>query len=250
MRGQDFEDYEHIVVDAGSTDGSREWLEALDDDKLQLVFKKDSGPAQGLNNGLQVCSGEIFLYLNADDELAPAALATIDEIHALNPMADVVIGNGWTIDEKGLPIKFIRSDHFSPRRYAFSVGTVLQQATSLKYRLIDNGLRFNELNRYTWDTNLIFDALSSGSQFLHVDDTLGYFRLQPESITASGRYDAKIRSSVDALIANSLGARWQAVGRFCSLPARAIKYLVNSVWKAKKRPAFPGLVFSLKDQVQ
>jgi glycosyltransferase involved in cell wall biosynthesis len=250
VRGQDFDDYEHIVVDAGSTDGSRDWLEALDDGNLQLVFKEDSGPAQGLNNGIQHCNGEIFVYLNADDELPPSALRKIAEIHSLHPSIDIVIGNGWTIDEAGKPLKFIRSDRFSPHKYAFSVGTVLQQATSLKFHLFEKGLRFNESNRYTWDTNLMFDALSSRARFLYVNDTLGYFRMQSESITASGRYDDKIRSSVDTLIENSVGPRWRSAGRLGSIPARAVKYAANSVWKARNRPEFPGLVTFTKEQTR
>lgn len=238
------------MVDPGSTDGSREWLESLDDKRVRLVFKKDSGPAEGLNNGLNACQSEIFIYLNADDELAPSALQATYDIHTRNPTADVVIGNGWTFDEHGRPIKFIRSDRFSPHRYAFSVSSVLQQATSFKWRLFDSGLRFDESNRYTWDTKLLYEASRLRARFLYVNDTLGYFRLHSESITASGRYEENLKISRDLLISSSVGPSWQTLGAIGSLPARSIKYLINSVWKLWNRPKFPGLVCSIEERSQ
>lgn len=217
---------------------------------MRLVFQRDSGPAEGLNNGINECQGEIFIYLNADDELAPYALQAIYEIHSRNPTIDIVIGNGWTFDEHGGPIKFIRSDHFSPHRYAFSVSSVLQQATSFKWRLFRNGLRFDESNRYTWDTKLLYDAFQLEARFLYVDNTLGYFRLHSESITASGRYEENLKASRDLLISSSVGPSWQTAGALGCLPARSAKYLINSVWKMWHRPKFPGLVSSIKERSQ
>ena len=225
---------QHIIVDPGSTDGSRELIESWGSDVV-AVLEKDHGPADGLNRGLSRITGNIWTYLNSDDELAPGAVQRLEEIHAQQPSTDVLIGNGWTIDELGRPIRFIRSDRFSPSRYSRSVGTVLQQATSFKSSSTIPGLRFNIENRFNWDTELLFDAYRAGLTFGYTPEVLGYFRMQPSSITVSGKFEDGLRAEREKLIKSVRGGR---VLKLLSKPSRAIKALRRTGLLA---PAFPGL---------
>jgi glycosyltransferase involved in cell wall biosynthesis len=244
---QGFSDYEHIIVDPGSTDGSRDWLqrEASANSRLRLVFKKDNGPADGLNNGLAACTGDIFLYLNSDDELAPGALAKVDALHQLHPDVDIIVGNGWTIDASDKPIKHIRSDVFTPVRYALSIGNVLQQSTSYKSRLFDRGLRFNPSNKSMWDTELLFDAFSMGARFKNVDEDLSFFRLHSESITVSGRHNAEIRKHRDRLVTAAQGHWFRSISKPLSYPCRAYKKAKGLYVATRKAATYSGSSVSL-----
>lgn len=237
---QDYSDYEHVVVDPGSSDGSREWLEENATPHMRVVTKKDRGPADGLNNGLADCSGDIFIYLNSDDELAPGALARIDALHSLHSEVDIIVGNGWTIDDVGNPIGHIRSDVFSPLRYALSVGNVLQQSTSFKFRLYNEGLRFNPDNKSMWDTELLFDAYSMGARFKNVSDDLSFFRLHHESITVSGRHNDEIRRHKDRLVIASHGLFVRNVCRPLSYACRALKKVKGLYLDVRQAPIFRG----------
>lgn len=241
IEGQIYSDYEHIVVDPGSTDGSREWLGSHTHPRMRVVTKSDKSPAEGLNNGLNAVGGELFMYLNADDELAPNALAEIAEMHDQLPNVDVVIGNGWTIDSDGLPLRYIKSDRFSVARYLLDVGTVLQQSTVFKTRVFQNGLQFNESNRYSWDIELLIDAKELGAVIRNVPRTWGYFRLHGGSITMSSEYRRVLRlehlrltKELTKLPAWSL--------KMASYPARLCKKTTNLVVKAGAVAPFPGLV--------
>ena len=66
---------EYIVVDPGSTDGSRDIIEKYRSRISKIIYEKDSGPANGLNKGFEAASGEIFGYINADDAYLPGALS-------------------------------------------------------------------------------------------------------------------------------------------------------------------------------
>ncbi len=71
---------ELLVMDPGSTDGSRELLLALKKeygDRLQLHFAPDDGQADAVNRGMALAAGEILGWLNSDDRLRPGALRTI-----------------------------------------------------------------------------------------------------------------------------------------------------------------------------
>ena len=68
---QDHPDLEYIVVDPGSTDGSREFIRSYGEQVAQVVFEPDQGAADGLNKGFSRATGEVFGFLNADDYLLP-----------------------------------------------------------------------------------------------------------------------------------------------------------------------------------
>lgn len=58
---------ECIVVDGESTDGSHAIIEKYRDSIDHLVIEKDSGPANAINKGLKLATGDIIAWLNADD---------------------------------------------------------------------------------------------------------------------------------------------------------------------------------------
>jgi glycosyltransferase involved in cell wall biosynthesis len=63
-----------IVVDDGSTDGSRDILRAYED-KVTLILKENGGQASALNAGFAQSDGDVVIFLDADDVLGPAAAA-------------------------------------------------------------------------------------------------------------------------------------------------------------------------------
>ena len=75
---QDYPDVEYIVVDPGSTDGSREIIEKYRSRISKVILEPDTGPANGLNKGFAAATGEIFGYINADDAFLPKASVIAD----------------------------------------------------------------------------------------------------------------------------------------------------------------------------
>jgi glycosyltransferase involved in cell wall biosynthesis len=67
---QDQVQAELIIVDGGSTDGSREWLESQRSRIATLIAEPDHGIYDAMNKGVAVARGEWVLFLGADDRLA------------------------------------------------------------------------------------------------------------------------------------------------------------------------------------
>lgn len=86
---QDYDNWEHIVVDGGSKDGTLDILKAYD--HLQWVSEKDHGQSDAMNKAFQMASGDIIVYLNADDYFYPDCFAKIATFFQKNPEAEFVV---------------------------------------------------------------------------------------------------------------------------------------------------------------
>jgi glycosyltransferase involved in cell wall biosynthesis len=73
---QTYRNYEIIVVDDGSIDNSRSVIEKYTH-RLKSVYKPNGGQGSALNAGFLVSSGDLIVFLDADDVLAPFAVETI-----------------------------------------------------------------------------------------------------------------------------------------------------------------------------
>ncbi len=98
-------DLQLLVMDPGSTDGSRELLLSLKDvygERLQLHFAPDAGQADAINRGMAMARGQVLGWLNSDDRLRPGALQQV--LPLLNsPEPRWLYGRCGIIDEHGQP---------------------------------------------------------------------------------------------------------------------------------------------------
>jgi glycosyltransferase involved in cell wall biosynthesis len=73
LRRQTFRDFEWVMVDDGSTDGTREKVAGW---PLRYEWRRNQGRNAAINRGVELARGELFVILDSDDELVPEALAT------------------------------------------------------------------------------------------------------------------------------------------------------------------------------
>jgi glycosyltransferase involved in cell wall biosynthesis len=184
--GQGWPELEYIVVDPGSTDGSREFLaDRLAGVPGHLLFAPDRGPADGLNKGLGMATGDIVGCLNADDAYLPDAFLGVTDGFRRHPEATVLYGNGFK-SRANAKLRPFRSTRFTPRRFAYGLSTVVQQATFFRRAGIAP-VEFNQANHTCWDAEFLVDIALAGGQMVHVPADWGIFEIHPDSITGSGR---------------------------------------------------------------
>lgn len=71
---QTFQDFELIVIDDGSTDGTIDLIREYNDPRVRYEFHKNNGPASARNRGLKKAKGEFIAFLDSDDQWVPQKL--------------------------------------------------------------------------------------------------------------------------------------------------------------------------------
>ena len=101
VQAQTLSDFELIVIDDGSTDGTRERLAAVADSRLQVHTYANGGLPTARNRGIALAAGEFVAFLDADDRWTPDKLET--QVAALERRADAGVAYSWTrfVDEGG-----------------------------------------------------------------------------------------------------------------------------------------------------
>jgi glycosyltransferase involved in cell wall biosynthesis len=67
VRYQNYKNIEHIVIDGGSTDNTLEVVKTEGQHVFRLVSEKDKGIYDAMNKGIQLATGDVIAFLNADD---------------------------------------------------------------------------------------------------------------------------------------------------------------------------------------
>lgn len=205
---QDHPEIEYIVVDPGSTDGSRELIQQYADRLAHVVFEPDRGAADGLNKGFRRANGEIFGFLNSDDVLLPRAISSVNNFFHQNPDCGVALGNGFIVDARGNRIRHIRSAGFTVSRYFYGAATWLQQATFFRREAFEAVGGFNVINRSCWDGELVVEMVSKGAKVKYIDQDLALFRIHDRSITGSRRHSEMMRADLERMFGRASGRAW------------------------------------------
>ncbi len=96
---------EYIVVDGGSTDNSHQILTQYSNAINHILIEKDTGPANAINKGFRLATGDIIAWLNVDDFYFPETLLRVQRFMKDYPDASCYFGSCPIVDEQGIEIR-------------------------------------------------------------------------------------------------------------------------------------------------
>lgn len=91
--------HEHIVQDAGSDDGTLDWLPQ--DTRAQTFVETDRGMYDAVNRGYRRARAGILSYLNCDEQYLPGALTRVLGFFQHHPGVDILFGDCLVVDAAG-----------------------------------------------------------------------------------------------------------------------------------------------------
>jgi glycosyltransferase involved in cell wall biosynthesis len=136
-------DFEHIIQDSCSDDGTQDWL--LKDPRVKAYIQKDAGMYDAVNRGLRRATGDVLAYLNCDEQYLPGALAQVRDYFLHHSDVDIAFGDVVVVDAEG---KYLCHRQASiPLKYHTLVSSnlaVLTCGTFFRRSILDgHGLFFN-----------------------------------------------------------------------------------------------------------
>jgi glycosyltransferase involved in cell wall biosynthesis len=166
---------EHLVYDAGSTDGSR--AVAAGFPHVQWFEEADSGMSDAINKGFSRAQGKWVMWLNADDRLLPGVLEKILPMLEQSD-ADLVYGDWNAIDEQGGHLRRIKCPRWSMFVHVHHHCFIASTAAFLRNAsVIAQGFRLHEEFRYVMDGEFYARLHVAGKKMQHIPMAVADFRL-------------------------------------------------------------------------
>lgn len=151
---QTFKDFEYIVIDGNSTDGSKKILEKYRDQIDVVVSEPDTGIYNAMNKGASYASGEYLQFLNSGDNLKE--ISSLETLFSTKPTADIVSSICVDYDDNKLYYK-IPPKNIS--LYTLRGGSLPHPSTIIKKSIFNKVGGYKEQFRIISDWCFFVDAL-------------------------------------------------------------------------------------------
>lgn len=164
---QSWLDYEHIIIDGGSKDGSKEYIEDNAEYFSYFVSEPDKGIYNAMNKGIIKANGDYLLMLNAGDVLHNNEVLS-KVFHNTNYTQDIIYGD---VDRESKGIVFTES--IFPDKLTFGFlrnGMISHQAVFFNRKLHDLVGLYDETLKYGADWHFIILAVCKyNASYIHLN---------------------------------------------------------------------------------
>lgn len=263
---QTYGNFEHLIVDDGSTDNTGEVLKPfLSDERVRYFHQQNQGQSVARNLGIRHARGELVCFIDSDDIWVAHKLTGQVRLMDEHPEVGIIHGDEIMIDEAG--------QEFSRKNMKRYSGNIADQL------LVDNSVSINTAmvrreclsfsggfpQQYgVADDYALWLRLSARYRFLYVPEFFGYYRVMENQISSDVRRRLTVNERIvwdfleeypdvlpqavrrrslarfysrKARILGALGERRQAIGAF----AKALNYAPVSVgvWRSGYRVLAP-----------
>lgn len=155
--------FEHIVQDAGSNDGTQDWLPH--DQRVRAFIEKDSGMYDAINRGWKRATGDVVSHLNCDEQYLPGALAAVADYFQRHPDTDILVADTVVVDAEGNFMCCRKSLEPLPA-LTWIYNPTLTSAIFIHRRVIEqHGLLFDTRWRYLGDVFWMLEAVKRRLKF-------------------------------------------------------------------------------------
>lgn len=206
VKHQSNEQVEHIVVDGGSTDNTKDILvDHQDEYNLKWISENDKGQSNALNKGLRLAQGEWIGWQNSDDFYLPGAFSSFFQAEKSITTEKLIFGDLLVVNETGREIG--RKYSIPPSKFAqryWSLFTSNQSAFFHK-SLFEQIGGFDESLDYTMDADIFWRIIENEISYYIVPEFIGAIRKHENAKTVG---DTNVRLKQEQELTEIYGTTW------------------------------------------
>lgn len=173
--GQTWHDFELIIIDGGSSDGSKDVIRNFENNISYWISEKDRGIYHAMNKGIIVAKGEYCYFLNSGDYFVGKTV--LANLFKQSIFADIVSGNVLKIRDNG---KYrVVSAHVNPTLHKLCIHSLPHQASFIKRILFQEIGFYSETYKIVSDFDFFLKAIvihKKSYQKVNID--FSFFNLQ------------------------------------------------------------------------
>lgn len=204
---QKYTELEYIIIDGGSTDGTKDIIRKYNADISFWISEPDKGIYDAMNKGLGFCTGDVVAFLNSDDWYDKNVLKRVNYYFEEN---DVDIVSGKTYTAYGQVIKENVFDRTDDENVFFSV-IYPHPALFIKRKLFKKMGGYDMNYKIAADTDWIIRAYCAGAKILKVDDYFTYFR--DGGLSSRNVYESQMEQYKSAMSCAQMHEKWELAER-------------------------------------
>lgn len=196
---QDYQDYEILLINDGSTDGSEALCAEYASDYTQVRFcsQSNAGPSAARNRGIQMAEGEYLMFLDSDDMILPESLKKLEEV-LIQDHPDAVISslifrnNDVLVPENTVTDQLWKDNHgnrildeICRSRYSTPASKVIIR----RQLIVQSNILFPTEYKIGEDIFMMSQALCSSASMVYNPEPYYVYNQNDASITHNVNYD-------------------------------------------------------------
>lgn len=176
IKSQTCTDFEWLVIDGGSSDGTKEWLTDLTAANMRFISEKDGGLYDAMNKGLKLAKGKFVWFMNSGDSIFDPN--TVQMLIDQSVGKDVLYGETMLVDENDtkLGIRSEKTTRVLPKkmtRFSMIRGMVVCHQSFIPQRKLAPA--YNLTYRFSADIDWVITCLENASSIHNCEAILSNY---------------------------------------------------------------------------
>lgn len=225
VKHQTYGNFEHIVIDGASEDGTLSILEEFP--HLVVISEKDKGQSEALNKGFKIASGDILAWQNADDVYLSETFEIVARFFMEHPNVDIVYGYYQLIDGSGNWLCDVFPRKWSKWFFVHGRFCPVQPTVFWRRTVAKSVGELNEHLHYCMDVDFYSRAIKKNFEFQRIPKLLGKFRVHQQSKTQDKKNETKVYQEYKKVLSFHFNYNFWSIALFELFQQRAklAKYL-------------------------